>query len=136
MHCLFRRQIVIALASGSAFLLTVTPRASAQDEQSGKPVFLTLGEFTVNMPEADNALGYVVVGVTLEAIPTAAAALKDIVPRLKEAIMRRLMVMAERGALEPDRADPLVLKAALLDSVTVLRPGAVRDVLITRLIFG
>lgn len=136
MHRLLRRQIVTTLALGYAVPLTVARPARAQDGASSKPVYLALGEFTVNMPEADSGLGYVVVGVTLEAIPGAAATLKDILPRLKEAIMRRLMVMAERGALQPDRADPLVLKAALLDSVAVLRPDSVRDVLITRLIFG
>jgi hypothetical protein len=111
-------------------------RIGAAEEPATKPSYLVLGEFTVNIPGNDEPLSYIVVGVTIEAMPAAASDLRDNAPRLKEAIMRRLMVLAERGALQPARTDPMVLKAALLDSVARLRPNSVRDVLITRLIFG
>jgi hypothetical protein len=130
-----RRHIAVVLGLGCLMPLIGTHPLRAE-EAASRPSYLALGEFTVNMPGENGGLSYAVVGVTLEAVPAAMAALRAITPRLKEAVMRRLMVMAERGALQPDRTDPVVLEAALLDSVSVVRPDSVRDVLITRLIFG
>jgi flagellar basal body-associated protein FliL len=132
---LLRRNAVVLLG----LVCTVqfpTARASTAEEPTNKPAYIVLGEFTVNMPGDGNPLSYVVVGITIEAMPMAAGELREITPRLKEAIMRRLMVLAERGALQPGRTDPMVLKTALLDSIAGLRPDSVRDVLITRLIYG
>jgi flagellar basal body-associated protein FliL len=108
---------------------------NAEEEHSNKPTYISLGEFTVNLPGGE-ALTYLVVAVTIEVAPEAATDLRDIMPRLKETIIRRLMAMADRGALQPGHTDPLMLKTSLLETVGKLRPNGVRDVLITRLLYG
>jgi hypothetical protein len=47
-----------------------------------------------------------------------------------------LLIMAERRVLQPGHTDPLVVKASLLDCVAALQPNSIRDVLITRLLYG
>lgn len=114
--------------------------ASGGGEPAGppNPVFLPLGDFTVNLHGKSEQFGFIVVSVTIEVAPAAANPLKDIMPRLKEAVMRRLMGMADRGALLPGQVDPVILKAALSDTLTKLNPSpdSIREVLITRLLYG
>jgi hypothetical protein len=110
--------------------------ASAEQQQIAKPAFLSLGDFTINLPGEDGELSYVVITVTLEVTPSAANQLKGVEPLLKEAIMRRLMVMADHHMLQPGRTDPLVVKASLLDCIAAIQPDSVSDVLITRLLYG
>jgi flagellar basal body-associated protein FliL len=135
----FSRRRVLAFS----FLIAVPPGlavqpAAAGEEPAGppKPVFLPLGEFTVNLHDKDAQFGFVVVGVTLEVVPESANALKDVMPRVKEALIRRLMAMADRGALAPGETDPVVLKASLADALQKINPDGIRDVLITRLLYG
>ena len=89
---------VVVLVGLACVLQFPLARAGVAEEAApSKPTYLVLGEFTVNMPGDDSPLGYIVVGVTVEAMPAAVGELRDITPRLKEAVMRRLMVLAERG---------------------------------------
>lgn len=110
--------------------------AAAEQQEVAKPAFLSLGDFTINLPSDDGDLSYVVITVTLEIAPSAAMQLKGLEPRLKEAIMRRLLTMADHHVLQPARTDTLVVKASLLDSIVAIDPKDVRDVLITRLLYG
>jgi len=114
------------------------PAAAEGEAPSGppKPVFLPMGEFTVNLRDATAQFGFIVVGVTLEVAPEAASGLKDIMPRLKEALTRRLMALADRGALAPGETDPEMLKASLADALQKINPDSIKDVLITRLLYG
>ena len=109
--------------------------AAAEQQQVVKPAFLSLGDSPINLPEDSDQLSYVVISITLEVAPGAAAELKALEPRLKEAMMRRLLIMAERHVLQPGHTDPLVVKASLLDCVAAVQPNSVRDVLITRLLY-
>jgi len=123
-------------------LLTVLPcafaaaAARAEEAVPNKPGYVPLGEFTVNLPSQDGAQSYALLDLTLEAVPGAAQALHDILPRLKETALRQLMAMAEKGELAPGHTDPAAVKTLLLDAMGKLQPGAVRDVLITKLIYG
>jgi flagellar basal body-associated protein FliL len=110
--------------------------ACAEESAPVKPGYVPLGEFTVNLPQPDGAQSYALLDLTLEAVPGAAQNLHDILPRLKESALRQLMAMAEKGELKPGRTDPAVLKIALLEAIGKVQPGAVREVLITKLIFG
>lgn len=134
MHPIARRRLLAVLAS----LPTVSAAAWAEEAPAGppKPSFLPLGEFTVNLHGEDVQYQFIVVSVTLEVVPAAAALLKDIMPRLKEAVMRRLMAMADQGSLQPGHADPLMLKTVLSDALQKANPDSIRDVLITRLLYG
>jgi flagellar basal body-associated protein FliL len=120
---------------GLSYPALVVP-ATAEQQQVAKPAFLSLGDFTINLPEDSEQLSYVVISITLEVAPGAASELKGLEPRLKEAMMRRLLIMAERRVLRPGHTDTLVVKASLLDCVTALQPNSIRDVLITRLLYG
>jgi len=110
--------------------------AAAEQQVVAKPAFLSLGDFTINLPSDDGDLSYVVVSVTLEIAPSAASELKGVEPRLKEAIMRRLLIMADGHVLQPGHTDPVIVKASLLDSIAAIGPSSIRDVLITRLLYG
>ena len=68
--------------------------AAAEQQAVVKPAFLSLGDFTINLPEDSDQLSYVVISITLEVAPGAATELKGLEPRLKEAMMRRLLIMA------------------------------------------
>lgn len=100
-----------------------------------KPTFISLGEFTINLPDGGSA-GYVVVGITLDVAPDAAGALNDIVPRLKDLVISRLMAMAAQGMLTPGHSDLVMIKTSLFDSISRFRPEGVKEVLITRLLYG
>ncbi len=118
------------------FATSAVRPAGAAEAVSVKPGYVPLGEFTVNLLPSDGAQSYALLDLTLEAVPGAAQTLHDILPRLKESALRQLMVMAEKGELKPGRTDPAVLKTALLEAIGKVQPGAVREVLITKLIFG
>ncbi len=118
------------------FMTSACEPARAEEAAPVKPGYVPLGEFTVNLPQSDGAQAYALLDLTLEAVPGAAQTLHDILPRLKESALRQLMAMAEKGELKPGRTDPGVLKTALLEAIGKVQPGAVREVLITKLIFG
>lgn len=124
-----------ALALFGVAACVSTQAAVAAEAAADKPAYIALGEFTVNLPKSET-LGYLVVDITLEAVPAAANSLKEIEPLLKETVVRRLLVMAKDGSLEPGRTDPMALKTALLQSMGKIRPNSIRDVLITRLLYG
>ncbi|HQT75713.1 MAG TPA: flagellar basal body-associated FliL family protein [Rhodopila sp.] len=108
---------------------------AAESPKPPKPTFVPLGEFTINLPD-EGSMGYVVIGITLEAAPDAATDLNDIAPRLKDLCISRLMAMAAQGMLAPGHTDLVMIKASLFDSISKLRPNGVREILITRLLYG
>ncbi len=81
-------------------------------------------------------MSYAIIGVTIDAVPSAASDLRAVEPRLKEAVMRRLMAMADSGVLQPEHTDLAAVKQALISSIATLQPDGVRDVLIVRLLYG
>jgi flagellar basal body-associated protein FliL len=112
------------------------PGAAYAEEQAVHPVYISLGEFTINLPMKDGMMAYAIIGITIDAAPAAASDLRAVEPRLKEEVMRRLMAMADSGVLQPDHTDLVAVKQALISSISKLQPGSVRDVLIVRLLYG
>jgi hypothetical protein len=110
--------------------------AYAAEEPPARPAYISLGEFTINLPVRDGMMSYAIIGITIDAVPSAASDLRALEPRLKELVMRRLMAMAESGVLQPDHTDLVAVKQALVGSITKLQPDSVRDVLIVRLLYG
>jgi flagellar basal body-associated protein FliL len=112
------------------------PGAAYAEEQPARPAYISLGEFTINLPMKGGMMGYAIIGITIDAVPAAASDLRAVEPRLKETVMRRLMAMADSGVLQPEHTDLAALKQALISSISSLQPGSVRDVLIVRLLYG
>ena len=129
------RRVLVSFLLATAAALSPAGTARAADGPD-KPAFVALGEFTVNLPPGNDTLTYLVIDVTVEAMPDAAAALSEIMPRLKEAVVRRLMAMAAHGDLQPQRIDLAVIEKSLLEGIGKVRPNSLRDVLVTRLLFG
>lgn len=134
-----RRQLMLVAAlSLLSHLFETRPVRAEEAEKAGaqKQSFLPLGDFTVNLRGKTGQFEFVVVGVTLDVVPQAAGHLKEIMPRLKEALTRRLMALASRGALMPDETDPVMLKASLADALQKVELDGIKEVLITRLLYG
>ena len=133
---LTRRELALALAF--AALPLSFHRAEANEEAKGppKPVFLQLGDFTINLNGKGDKFAFIIISVTMEVIPAFAPQLKDILPRFKEAVNRRLMALADRGALAPGETDQAILKAILSDTLHKVSPEGIKDVLIMRLLYG
>jgi hypothetical protein len=112
------------------------PGAAYAEEQPARPAYISLGEFTINLPVKDGMMSYAIIGITIDAVPSAASDLRALEPRLKELVMRRLMAMADSGVLQPDHTDLVAVKQALVSSIVKLQPDSVRDVLIVRLLYG
>jgi hypothetical protein len=112
------------------------PGVAYAEEQPARPAYISLGEFTINLPVRDGMMSYAIIGITIDAVPAAASDLRAVEPRLKEIIMRRLMAMADSGVLQPDHTDLAAVKQALISSIAKLQPDSVRDVLIVRLLYG
>ncbi len=133
------RRTVTSAALLAALLLGVSPRPAAAEEAtaSGPPkmVYVELGDFTVNLPQDERRYQYVLLSVTIETQQDVAASLKSIMPRIKEAIVRRLITMADHHQLEPDQTDPLIIKDALVETIGKVQDG-VHDVLILRMLFS
>jgi flagellar basal body-associated protein FliL len=138
MSFLSRRQLIVLFGFSSlpVGLFSVRAPAGEEGDADGKPTFVSLGEFTVNLHDKNAQFSFVVVGVTLDVLPEAATMLKDIMPRLKEALTRRLIALAARGALAPGETDTEILKASLTDALQKIKADGIRDVLITRLLYG
>ncbi len=130
-----RRALILG---GLAVALGTASGAGAAEPPPGppKPVFVALGDYTINLHGKSDQFGFVVISVTVQVVPEAASGLRDIMPRVKESVMRRLMVLADRGALLPGQTDPLILKEILAETLNKLKPDAVQEVLITRLMYG
>jgi hypothetical protein len=112
------------------------PGAAYAEEQPVRPAYVSLGEFTINLPVKDGMMSYAIIGITIDAVPAAASDLRALEPRLKEIVMQRLMAMADSGVLQPDHTDLVAVKQALVSSISKLQPDSVRDVLIVRLLYG
>lgn len=132
----FARLSVLACLGFAAAVPLSIPQAACAEEQPAKPVYISLGEFTINLPMKGGMMSYAIIGITIDAVPSAATDLRSVEPRLKETVMRRLMAMADSGVLQPEHTDLAAVKQALISSISELQPGSVRDVLIVRLLYG
>jgi flagellar basal body-associated protein FliL len=111
------------------------PRAEAAEAAPKKEFeFVALGDFTINLPSAGRRMSYIVVSVTLETEAEQTQQFKDLQPRLKQAVLQRLMAMSERQELRPGRTDPSLLRDSLFDSLARIQEAGLRDVVITRLL--
>ncbi|CAH2605450.1 Flagellar protein FliL (plasmid) [Rhodovastum atsumiense] len=126
-----------SLIAGAAMLLAApVAHASSETADPNKKEYLAIGDFTINLPLQGKRSGYVVIGITVEARSAAVAALKAAAPRVREAVLQRLMDMSSRGEIRPGQTDPLTLKDAMVALITRLQPEGVIDVLITRILFS
>jgi flagellar basal body-associated protein FliL len=138
MTAAIRRALLTAAAFSALVGAAVLP-APAFAAEGGAPKtaeFVPLGDFTVNVPVPSRRREYLVLSVTLEAPAGHADGLKDIAPRLQDAVLRQLIAMSEQGALRPDQTDPLAIKDALFETINKVQPDGVKDVLITRILFS
>lgn len=131
----FRRALLaLTLLPG---LLAPGLAAQAAEAAPKKPIeYITLGDFTVNLPSANRRMNYVVVSVTLETKSEQSQAFKDLSPRLRQAVLQKLMTMSMRQELRPGRNDPATLRDSLYDSLAKVQEDGLQDVVITRLIFS
>ena len=122
-----------------ALLALAWPRAATAEEAAApaamKLVYVELGDFTVNLPQDERRYQYVLLSVPVETQQDTAAAIKSIMPRIKEAVVRQLITMSDHHQLEPDQTDPLVFKDALTETIGKVQDG-VHDVLILRMLFS
>ncbi len=129
--------LLAAATLGTSLVATpLAPAAYAAESTAPKKEteFFPLGDFTVNLPSANRRMAYVVVSVTLETEAPRLQAFRDLSPRLKQAVLRRLMAMSERQELRPGRVDPAMLRDSLFDSLSQIQEDGLKDVVITRLI--
>ncbi|MBV9829042.1 MAG: flagellar basal body-associated FliL family protein [Alphaproteobacteria bacterium] len=135
-----RCALLLAALPLAAIVLPAWAARAEEKEKEGagppKQVFVALGDFTVNLRDKEGQFGFVVVGITLDVAPQAANQIKEVTPRLKETLTRRLMALADRGALTPGETDTVALKASLADALQKVSADGIKDVLITRLLFG
>lgn len=134
---MLRRPLLTVMLCPAVALLAASA-ARATEPAPAKTEFVPLADFTIDLPPEPgrHRPGYVIVGLTIEALPAAAAALKAIVPRIREAVLTRLLDLSAHGEMQSGRTDPLAIKDALLLTVQRLQPDGVRDVLITRIFHG
>jgi hypothetical protein len=134
----YRARLAVRTALGCAAMLAASGflPAIAAEQPAPRPAYIALGEFTINLPPNNQQISYVVISVTIDAQPAAASDLRAVEPRLKEAVMRRLMAMADRGVLQPNNTDLEAIKQSLIGVLSELHPDSVRDVLIVRLLYG
>jgi len=98
--------------------------------------FIALSPFTVNLPVPPTARrrDFVIIAVTLETQPDVASHIREQMPRVQDAVLRRLIDMSARGLLRPNATDPLVVKDSIFDVVSRFQRQGVRDVLITQIL--
>lgn len=132
---LYRRSLLPVLAVAAVAAPVRFPLAE-EDAKPVKPTFVSLGEFTVNLPDDGGQMGYVVIGISMDVAPEAAGALNDIMPKLKDMVISRLMGMAAQGMLAPGHTDLVMIKTSLFDTLSRVNPQGIREVLITRLLYG
>ncbi len=132
-----RRPLLGALAALAMLPSLAAPLAPAMASEAAPRKefeFLALGDFTVNLPGTNRRMAYVVVSVTLETKSDQTQSFRDLSPRLKQAVLRRLMAMSERQELRQGRVDPAQLRDSLYDSLAQVQEEGLKDVVITRLI--
>lgn len=108
--------------------------AGAAEEHAPDHAYVPMGDIAVNLPRGDDDPAFLVVTVVIETTPDGAAAVKANALRIREAILFRLMTMAQRHQLETNTLDPIVLKDALFQAVTRVQRDGVRDVLVQRVV--
>ena len=132
------RRLAMGFLAGAALaplaVLSATPGQAAEDAAKKEFEYVALGDFTINLPHTGRRMSYVVVSVTLETEAGHSQPFKDLQPRLKQAVLRRLISMSERQELRPGRTDPAQLRDNLFDSLAQVQEAGLRDVVITRLL--
>ncbi|HWL84077.1 MAG TPA: flagellar basal body-associated FliL family protein [Roseomonas sp.] len=133
-----RRALLTAAAAAMLLPAVLGSALPAHAEEAPKKEFeyVTLGDFTVNLPSGSRRMSYVVVSVTLETKAAQTQQFRDLSPRLKQAVLQRLMAMSVRQELRPGRTDPGVLRDNLFDSLAQLQEEGLKDVVITRLLYS
>ncbi|PHK93724.1 hypothetical protein CR162_17200 [Pseudoroseomonas rhizosphaerae] len=131
-----RRSLMGGLVAAALVPAVLAPPRSARAAEAAKKEFeyVTLGDFTVNLPAQNRRMSYVVVSVTLETQAAQSQNFRDLSPRLKQAVLQRLMAMSERQELRPGHTDPARLRDKLFDSLARIQEEGLKDVVITRLI--
>lgn len=135
------RRISFAMLLVAALLIFASAREALAEDAPASPagppklVYLELGDFTVNLPQDERRYQYVLLSITVETPQDTAASMKAIMPRIKEAVVRRLITMSDHHQLEPDQTDPLMIKDALVETIGKVQDG-VHDVLILRMLFS
>lgn len=127
-----------ALLATALMLTPALALAGEGGEGAPKKVadFVQLGDFTINVQGVGRRREYLVLTVTVETPAGDAQKLQDISPRVQDAVLRRLMMMSDEGALKPNHTDPMVIKDALYDTISKMSPDSVKDVLITRILYS
>lgn len=125
-----------ALLAPTLLLLAATAgRAGAAEGPPPKPYdFLPLGDFTVNLPRSGRQAHYLLISVTLETKAEETQAFRDMAPRLKETVLQRLLEMSDRRQLQPGGTDPATLRENLFSSLSQVREGGLKSVVITRML--
>jgi hypothetical protein len=135
----------MAVPSRRAFLIPVAGLLIAgtirtSEVRAGEPAappkpftFMPLGDFTVNLPLKGRRHQYFLVSVTLETKTEDTQAFVDIVPRLKDSVLQRLMQMSSRDELRPGETDIARLRENLFASLREVRTEGLKSVVITRM---
>ncbi|MFC3126121.1 flagellar basal body-associated protein FliL [Pseudoroseomonas globiformis] len=118
----------------AAPVAAMTPARAAEPAPKKEFEYVALGDFTVNLPNSGRRMSYIVVSITLETETNQSQSFRDLQPRLKQAVLQRLMAMSERQELRPGRTDPSLLRDSLFDSLARIQEAGLRDVVITRLL--
>ncbi|MBK1659944.1 flagellar basal body-associated FliL family protein [Paracraurococcus ruber] len=127
-----RRQALLGALAALPALATGARAAEAPPKREFE--FLPLGDFTINLPSSDRRMRYVVVSITLETKGEAAAAFRDLTPRLRQAALQRLLQMAQNRMLQPGQTDTALLRESLLEGIAKVHEDGLKDVVITRLL--
>ena len=136
MSALTRRALLTTAFAGIPVIALAGEGGEDKDKPKKEAEFISLGDFTVNVKGVGRRREYLVLTVSVETPVGTGGKLNDIVPRVQDAVLRRLMMMSDEGLLKPNQTDPLAIKDALYDTISKLKPESVKDVLITRILYS
>lgn len=132
MHDLSRRRALWSAAAAFTPALFGNAAWSASTAPPKPYEFFTLGDFTINLPAPDRKSRYLLVSVTLEVKSEYTQEFRDLAPRLKETVLRRLMQMSERNQLRPGESNPASVRENLYESLAEIKENGLKSVVITR----
>lgn len=138
MSMIERRRLLHGALCLAAPALAIRPALASGGAQGPKREFdfLQLGDFTINLPPEGRRARYLLVSVMIETQAEQSQAFRDIMPRLRQATLRRLMEMAQNRMLQPGQSDTAMLREDLFASLTRVREEGLKDVVITRFLHG
>ncbi|MDO9713024.1 flagellar basal body-associated FliL family protein [Paracraurococcus lichenis] len=129
----FRRRHALQGALAVLPALAVSARA-AEGPPKREFEFLSLGDFTVNLPSTERRMRYVVVSITIETKGEKTQAFRELTPRLRQAALQRLLQMAQSRMLQPGQTDTALLREGLFEGIATVQEEGLKDVVITRLL--